>query len=252
MLIDSHCHINSLNLTQQNSFFLSDLSDSIFIDSSIDYETFLISLKLSTEHKFVYTALGFHPFSAEKYDPGIIKLYEELIDNNKKIAAVGEIGLDYKAAVSIEKQEAIFKEFIALAKRKNLPIQIHNRLKDYERILPILDDFYSDYSQVILHCFSYPAAFLKKLITKGAYISFSLNILRKNKDIIDSLTQCPLENLLLETDSPYMRIDDRASTPLDIKEVYSFIAKLKNTDIKLLEDIINTNAKKIFNLSKGA
>jgi Tat protein secretion system quality control protein TatD with DNase activity len=70
--------------------------------------------------------------------------------------------------------------------------------------------------------------------------------LRKNKEVIDSLKECPLSNLLLETDSPYMKINNRQSNPLDIKEVYSFVSFIKKVEEKELEEAVFSNIKKLF------
>ncbi|MDP2923454.1 MAG: TatD family hydrolase [Candidatus Omnitrophota bacterium] len=247
MLIDAHCHITFLSEEEKKRIFSSYGTSHIFIDSSINYQSTLASSKISSDYPFIYSALGFHPFYVRGFTPHILKSYREIIDKNKKIIAIGEIGLDDKAEAKLDEQENIFRIFLKLAKETNLPLIIHNRLHS-RMLLGILDDFFNSYEKIVFHCFSYPADFLKKIIEKKGYISFSLNILRKKKDITESLKECPLENLLLETDSPYMRIGDRASTPLDIKEVYAYVTSLKGIEQKKLEEIVFSNVKKVFGL----
>ncbi|HIE36518.1 MAG TPA: hypothetical protein EYP89_04710, partial [Candidatus Omnitrophica bacterium] len=104
------------------------------------------------------------------------------------------------------------------------------------------------YEKIVFHCFSYSTSVLKKITEKKGYVSFSLNILRKKEEIITSLKNCPLECLLLETDSPYMKIGNRDSFPYDIKEVYSFVADLKSIEKKELEEKIFYNTKRLFNI----
>jgi len=82
-------------------------------------------------------------------------------------------------------------------------------------------------------------------------VSFSLNILRKSNKILTSLENCPLENLLLETDSPYMRIKDKPSTPLDIVKVYERAAQIKAVAREKLEEQVFLNAQKAFHLDCG-
>lgn len=247
MLIDSHCHLNNLSQPNKKQVISTCSQGYIILDSSIDLETSKESIVLSQEYDFIYSSLGFHPFSCSKYQPKTIDEYQELISDNKKIIAIGEIGLDYKANIPLKEQASIFSRFIELAKSNGLPIIIHNRL-DSLQVLDIIDEHFSDYQSVIFHCFSYSKSFLEKIIDKGGFISFSLNILRKNKDIFSSLASCPMDNLLLETDSPYMRINNRLSSPLDIKEVYDFVANNRGIEGKDLEAKVFSNAKKVFKL----
>ncbi len=245
MLIDAHCHINSLNKSILSEVFSFASNAYIFVDSSIDVRSAEISLEINNKYPSVYSAIGFHPFSAKQFSDTTIETYKKLIQGNKKILAIGEIGLDETADVSHDEQEKILKVFLKLAKDLNLPVVIHNRFKE-PLIFDILDDFFASYEKVILHCFSYNYEMLKKIIDKGGYTSFSLNILRKKKDIIDSLAKCPLENLLLETDSPYMKINDRPSNPLDIKEVYNFAAAVRKIPTNDLEQAVLNNFEKAF------
>jgi TatD DNase family protein len=181
------------------------------------------------------------------FSPHILKSYQEFIAKNKKVIAIGEIGLDNKAEAHLVEQENIFRIFLKLAKEVSLPVLIHSRLEK-PAIFSVIDDFFPDYGKVVFHCFSYPAQVLKTIIEKGGYVSFSLNILRNKKNITESLIECPPDKMLLETDSPYMKINERASTPFDIKEVYAYVARLKKIEQKNLEEIIFANFKKVFSL----
>lgn len=247
MLVDCHCHLNSLSCADREEFVSSRACATLFFDSSIDYPSSQVSLTLARQYPFVYSCIGFHPFSGKDYRPDLVKQYAQLIAGGSKIAAVGEIGMDYKADIPLAEQEIIFKNFIRLAKEKDLPVVIHNRLLD-KKILAALDEFYSSYDKVIFHCFSCGRDFLAEVIEKGAWVSFSLNILRNNKDILSSLAQCPADRLLLETDSPYMKIKDRLSTPLDIRQVYTRAAAVKNIDEIQLQEIIFANVQRAFSL----
>ncbi len=244
MLIDSHCHFNSLSKDKTIQLINSISGNYCFIDSSIDLESSKASCQLSAKYDFIYSALGFHPFSLKSFSDETLKNYKELIKSNQKIILIGEIGLDKTADEPLEKQEEVFVEFIKLAKELNLSIAIHNRIDD-ERVLNILDRFYSDYQKVIFHCFSYGVEFLEKILEKGGSVSFSLNVLRKNKKILDSLKRCPLDNLLLETDSPYMRIGKDKSTPLDVDKVYDLASSVKNVEKSQLENKISANCNRL-------
>ena len=247
MLIDSHCHLNSLSLIRREEVITSCSASYILINSTIDLQSSKDSTVYSNDNSFIYLSLGFHPFCVAQYKPELLKDYQELIIANKGIVAIGEIGLDYKADAPLDKQEEVFVSFIELAKKVNLPIVIHNRLDGF-RVLEVLDSQLSSYEKAIFHCFSYSQEFLERITAKGGFVSFSLNVLRGNKQIVSSLKSCPLENLLFETDSPYMRVEGKPSTPLDIDRVYKFAAKIKELEVKQLEDIVASNANRIFKL----
>lgn len=251
MLIDSHCHFNSLSRIIREEI-ISLKPEVLLIDSSIDLNSSLASISLSRKHDFIYTSLGFHPFCANEFSDEVLSRYRKLIEDGEKIVAIGEIGLDYKADIPANKQEEVFGKFLELAKEKNLAVVIHNRTDPFEKSLPrvfeIIDRHLGDYQKVIFHCFSYSPDILNKIIEKKGFVSFSPNILRKKKYIIESLKQCPLENFLLETDSPYMRIGDKKSSPLDIDKVYSYASSVKEIDQKDIEREIYSNAKKVFSL----
>jgi len=245
MLIDSHCHLNSFSKITREGVISSCEESCYFVDSSIDLDSSRVSLEISNKYKCVYSALGFHPFSGKSFSPTVVSDYEKLINDNKKVVAIGEIGLDYKADFSAQLQENILSAFIELAKAKGLPVIIHNRWQD-TKILDVLDKFYSSYERVMFHCFSYNQDFLTKIIERGGFVSFSLNILRKKQEIIQSLKSCPLEKLILETDSPYMLLDGKASSPLDIGKTYLRAAEIKEISKEELENAVSLNIKELF------
>jgi len=245
MLIDSHCHLNSLSKITREDVISSCDKNYCFIDSSIDLNSTKISLELSSKYDFIYSALGFHPFSGKSFTPAVVTEYSKLIDEEKKVVAIGEIGLDDKADIPPQLQEEILTFFIELAKSKDLPVVIHNRRQD-AKILDILDKFYSSYEKVVFHCFSYNQDFLAKIIRRKGFISFSLNILKKKECLIQSLESCPLDKLFLETDSPYMRVGGKPSTPLDIGRVYSHAASIKGIEEEKLKSIVFSNAERVF------
>ena len=258
MLIDSHCHLSNLSEVSRQELLnqVQTGSGYCFVDSGIDLESSLLSSRLSEVYSRVYSTLGFHPLSAESFSREIVEVYMNLIKKNKKIIGVGEIGLDYKATSSFKKQEDIFKAFIQLAKDHDLPITIHNRIDPQgdklelpQTALAIIDQFFSDYQRVVFHCFSHSVEVLNQIIKKQGMVSFSLNILRKSKKILQSLEACPLENLILETDSPYMKIKDSYSTPWDIDKVYQRVSQVKAVDIERLKIQVFSNFKKVFSIN---
>jgi len=250
MLVDSHCHLNIFSESEKQSCISQCLKEVILIDSSIDYQSSVQSLELSSTCPFVYSSLGFHPFSGKTFNPQIIEEYRVLIRENKKIVAIGEIGLDSKADISLKEQEVVLRAFLSIAISMDLPVIIHNRLASFQAV-EVLDEFFTSYEKVIFHCFSYSPEFLQEIIKRKGNVSFSLNILRRKPEINLSLKACPLNSLLLETDSPYMRIDGKQSSPLDISRVYTAAAAIKNIDEERLKAEVFTNVKRIFSINES-
>ncbi|MFH1767815.1 MAG: TatD family hydrolase [Candidatus Omnitrophota bacterium] len=245
MLVDSHCHINSFPEERIKDIIFQDKEDYLFIDVSIDRDTAAKSLSISGRSDCVYTSLGFHPFSAQSWREDTVIFYRRLIDENKKIVAIGEVGLDYKSNTGFNEQRDIFVEFIILAKEYSLPLVVHNRWQD-DFILNILDEHFDSYEKIVFHCFSQDKNFLARILDKKGHVSFSLNVLRQNKKIKESLGAVSLDNLLLETDSPYMKVNNIASSPLDIGKLYDFIAKEKGVPQERLCQLVSANAKRVF------
>ncbi len=245
MLIDAHCHINSLDEAKQKEILNISQNEYIFIDVSIDLTTTLGSLTTLGDYEFVYHSLGFHPLNGGSFSSQTIERYRNLIRQYKRIIAIGEIGLDYKSSLSFKEQKDIFEAFINLSKEFDLPVVIHNRWND-DGILGILNEYFSDYTKIIFHCFSQDISFLRRIIDRDGNVSFSLNVLRNKTNIKETLRYVPLDKLLLETDSPYMKVYGEYSTPLDIKKVYNYTAETKNISLEKLEEEVYCNAQRLF------
>lgn len=247
MLIDAHCHLSHLSLNKQGQLFETAANKIICIDSSVDYPGTLDSLALSKKYPFIKTASGFHPFWAQTYSQDLLKKYDLLIEKNlDTIVAIGEVGLDFKAEVNLSRQEDIFRKFIELAKKYSLVLLIHSRIEAPATLFALLNEYYQDYSRIVFHCFSYGVETMKYIIEKYGYLSFSLNVLRNKKRITESLSGCGIDRLLLETDSPYMKIQGNDSSPLDIEKVYRYVADLKRIEYSTLIDQISKNANALF------
>jgi len=147
--------------------------------------------------------------------------------------------------LSYQQQRSILEKFISLSKEFDLPLMLHNRWHNDE-IFSILDKYFTDYSKVIFHCFSQDINFLKHIIEKKGNVSFSLNILRRKNKLDEALKYIPLDNLLLETDSPYMKIYGEYSIPFDIIKVYNYTAHIRNISLDELKNTVYSNAKRIF------
>ena len=173
----------------------------------------------------------------------------DIIRNNPKAVAVGEIGLDYHYdGYDRDRQIQIFEEQMELAKELDLPVIIHSR-DAVEDTLTLLK---KHRPRGIVHCFSGSAEVAKEIIKLDMYIGFTGVLTFKNaKKALKALAEVPMERLLLETDCPYM-----APVPFRGKRCDSSMiaytaekaAEIKEMDVQQLIDITCNNGKQIYNI----
>ena len=252
MLIDTHCHLFFDELKEDLSSVLkraADLGVTKFICVGTNIEDSKESYNLALDYENIFSTAGVHPHDTERVAENYIdELYNLL--KNKKVVAVGEIGLDYfKELSDISFQKKIFAEQLDLAQKINKPIVFHNRDSD-DDIINTLSEFPNVYG--VAHCFSSTYDVAKKLIDMGFYISFSGNLTFKNSHLPDVAKRLPIDRLLVETDSPFLSpVPHRGKTnePGRARFVADLLARLHNLSINEVAQITTTNAKAIFNFS---
>jgi TatD DNase family protein len=252
MLIDTHCHLFFDELKEDLSSVLkraADLGVTKFICVGTNIKDSKESYNLALDYENIFSTAGVHPHDTEEVAENYIdELYNLL--KNKKVVAVGEIGLDYfKELSDISVQKKIFAEQLELAQKINKPIVFHNRDSD-DDIINTLSEFPNVYG--VAHCFSSTYDVAKKLIDMGFYISFSGNLTFKNSHLPDVAKRLPIDRLLVETDSPFLSpVPHRGKTnePGRARFVADLLARLHNLSINEVAQITTTNAKAIFNFS---
>ena len=252
MLIDTHCHLFFDEIKEDLSSVLkraTDLGVTKFICVGTNIEDSKESYNLALNYENIFSTAGVHPHDTEEVAENYIdELYNLLKD--KKVVAVGEIGLDYfKELSDISVQKKIFAEQLELAQKINKPIVFHNRDSD-DDIINTLSEFPNVYG--VAHCFSSTYDVAKKLIDMGFYISFSGNLTFKNSHLPDVAKRLPIDRLLVETDSPFLSpVPHRGKTnePGRARFVADLLARLHNLSINEVAQITTTNAKAIFNFS---
>lgn len=252
MLIDTHCHLFFDELKEDLSSVLkraTDLGVTKFICVGTNIEDSKESYNLALNYENIFSTAGVHPHDTEEVAENYIdELYNLL--KNKKVVAVGEIGLDYfKELSDISAQKKIFAEQLELAQKINKPIVFHNRDSD-DDIINTLSEFPNVHG--VAHCFSSTYDVAKKLIDMGFYISFSGNLTFKNSHLPDVAKRLPIDRLLVETDSPFLSpapYRGKTNEPGRVRFVADLLAKLHNLSINEVAQITTTNAKAIFNFS---
>jgi len=252
MLIDTHCHLDFPQFDSDREEVIRRSKEAgidyiVNVGSSIKGSQ--DSLVLAKEHDFIYATVGIHPHEADNSDKEALKSVESMA-GQKKVVAIGEIGLDYyKNYSQKDNQLRLFKELVVLAKEFNLPLVIHNRqaepdtLRILKEAMPV---------KAVLHCFSSGEEFLQECLKLGFFISFTCNITYKKAQNLRRIVELtPLERIFLETDAPFLApeaLRGRRNEPLQVKTLAQEIAGLKREKLERVAEVTSANAKMFFGL----
>ena len=252
-MIDTHTHINMIEATPADDIIKNAGNygvDKLIIPaaSTSDFDTII---ELTNKHENVYGMLGIHPSEAKEWTDDIITRIKKLANKNKKIVAIGEIGLDYYWDKSFnDLQKEIFIKQIKLANELRLPIDVHDR-DAHKDTFDILKE-YNRGSIVIMHCFSGSVEFAKECINEGWYLGIGGVVTFKNAIKMKEVARAvPLEQILLETDAPYLTpvpYRGKENQPAYVKFVAEEIARIRNTTFEEIDEITTQNAKRVFNI----
>ena len=244
MMIDTHCHLCESDYDNLKEI-INHMGNNIMICSGADKENNFSTIKLISEYDNIYGTIGFHPDEVENYD---LKYIEDNI-NNPKIVGIGEIGLDYYHDTDKELQKELFIKQLDLARKYNKPVVIHSRdaAEDTYDILEKYKDL-----KMVLHCYGYSLDMAKKFLKLGCKFGIGGVLTFKNgKKLVEVVENIGIENLLLETDSPYLTPEPYRGSknePYNITFVAAKIAELKNMKIDEVFEITTKNACEIYNI----
>ena len=205
MYFDTHAHYDASAFDKDRERVLSAMPAAdvaYIIDPGCDGASSLDAVRLAERWPFIYAAVGWQPEEWKSWDEDSLSLVRELA-GHKKVVAIGEIGLDYywdKEHKALQKR--MFAAQLALARELSLPVIVHDREAHADCIETI--DLYPEVKGVF-HCFSGSAEMAAELIKRGWYLGFDGPITYKNNQkAAEVLTVCPLDRILIETDSPYL------------------------------------------------
>ena len=208
-------------------------------------------IKLTECFENVFCSQGIHPHEAEAYTDKVeLKLKTNI--TYPKVLALGEIGLDYHYTYSKkESQKEVFERQLQIAVDNNKPLVIHTREAD-EDTLSILKNFEKDLNNLVLHSYTSGTALAEYAISQGYYIGFNGIITFKNaQNVRDILNIVPLENLVIETDSPFLAPTPHRGIengPHFIPFVAHKVADMKRVTIDELLPILWQNSHRLFGI----
>ena len=248
-MIDTHSHIDMLDNPSASIQESIEAGVEYIIVPSSSPDNFKNVIEL-TSYDLIYAALGVHPEDVSKFNKNTPKDIYNLIKQNNKVIAIGEIGLDYYwDKTTKEKQKDIFKIQLELAKSLDLPVLVHDR-EAHNDTYEILKSF--EMKKVIMHCFSGSVDFAKQCIKEGWLIGVGGVVTFKNsKKLKEAVLEVPLENIVLETDAPYLTphpFRGEENSPKYLKFILREIANINDLTSDHVEKQTTKNAKEFFNL----
>ncbi|MEK6801026.1 MAG: TatD family hydrolase [Nanoarchaeota archaeon] len=243
VFIDVHCHLHYYNDKEIEEIIRKSVKEkvNVILDNGTNPESNRKVLELSKRYKEIKCAMGIYPIEALKLkDDEIDKEIDFIKKNKKNIIAIGEVGIDLKEDLEFERQNEIFRKFIELAKEIDKPITVHSREAE-KQCIEILEEMQA--KKVIMHCFSGKMKLAQKIADNNWYLSVPASV-KYNEHFQKIVSLIPVENLLCETDSPYLHPDrEQKNYPSNVIESYKKIAEIKKLSLKETERIIENNFK---------
>lgn len=260
MLIDSHCHLDRLDLEPFDGKL--DLALDNARESGVKHmlcvcitiDKFKDVLTIAQENDDISCSVGVHPLYDGVKDTDIGVLIEQ--SKHPKVVAIGETGLDYfynKEPENHKLQQQSFRKHIQAANQVGLPLIIHTR-DAREDTLTILKEENAQICGGVLHCFTESLEMAEEAMKLGFYVSFSgIVTFRNAEELRETCRKIPLDRLLIETDSPYLApVPHRGQSnqPAFVKDVGQFVADLHGLTYQELCEITAKNYQQLFSSSR--
>ncbi len=258
---DSHAHLTSHQLVgQADSLAKTAWEAGVRHITNICTDRISLEegLKLALSHPWILNAGATTPHDVAKEGEELFPIFAECAKKGL-LAAVGETGLDYFYEHSDRQlQQHFLRRYLALALECNLPVIIHCR-DAFADLLEILDSDYvvkGKHARGVLHCFTGSLAEAEEVLKRGWYLSLSgIVTFKKSEQLREVARHVPLDQLLIETDSPYLAPQShrgKVNEPAFLPEVAAVIAAVKNVSITEVANATQRNACQLFGKVKNA
>lgn len=247
--IDSHAHILREYYPRDKNEVIKNSENTIIIINGVDLESNKEILKTIIKNDNTYGALGIHPTEVNDYELSDLESVFESLDNDK-IIAVGETGLDlYWNKDNFEKQKEFFVKHIEKAIEHNLPVIIHSRNAE-EEVYEIIKG-YKDLKS-ILHCYGGNLETAQKFVKLGSLIGIGgVVTFKKSYQLQEIVKKININNLITETDSPYLSPEPyrgKRNEPKNVEYIVEKIAEIKGEKPNKIKELIYNNFVREFDL----
>ncbi len=257
MLVDSHCHLDCIDLSDfENSFdqliqHTREAGVEHMLCVSINLKSYPEMLEKVREYPNISVSAGLHPM-ADESDAFSVEALTALAQD-EKVVAIGETGLDYYYHKDNPQwQQDRFRAHVQVANQLDKPIIVHTRDAG-DDTLKILREENAEACGGVIHCFTETQAFAEQALDLGFMISISGIVTFRNADALRAITKTiPDDRLLIETDSPYLApIPHRGkqNQPAYVQHVAETLADIRNTSVESIAEISRNNFYRLFNIS---
>ncbi len=246
MKIDAHIHLSDLAGKIPDLEEMMEYLGVFYISSCDSHDDFEKNVEFRRKYPSILVSFGIHPWFLEEEKKELV----ENLASDGKIDAIGEIGFDrYRAEdeADIERQIEFFRYQMEIASRYNLPVIIHSvKCTD---LLFAHTELMKRVPAVIFHSWSGTGEEARRILERGVngFFSFGTALLKKRKRAIKALQSLPLENIVLETDAPYLPPEGEDFTrPETILRIYEETSRIKGMEKEALEMAIEDSFRSIF------
>jgi TatD DNase family protein len=255
MLVDSHCHLDFPDLANRMPDVLQRMQENgvdMAVCIGVNLEDFPKVIALAEQHSQLYATVGVHPEYTDVEEPDEERLLA--LAAHSKVIAIGETGLDYYwQKDQPEWQRDRFRTHIRAARRCGKPLVVHTRDSAVDT-LRVLKEEGAEAVGGVMHCFTENWEIARLALDLGFYLSFSGIVTFKNATIVKEVAQkCPLDRLLVETDSPYlapMPYRGKPNEPAYVRYVAEEIARLRSLSIEAVHQATTDNFFSLFKHAK--
>ncbi len=253
MLFDTHAHMDDRAFDADRAALLQSLPETgiqFLMNPGCSMASSRAASALSQQYDYIYAAVGSHPDAADEVDDAVLEQYRILCQENPKIKAIGEIGLDYHYEdIPRQLQQQAFRAQMALAAELNLPAIVHERDAHGDG-MAIVEEFPT--VKGVFHCYSGSVEMANWLIARGWYIGFTGVLTFKNaRKAIEVAANIPLERLVLETDCPYMAPEPFRGKRNDPGKLYRMaekLAEIRGLSVEDIHRITTENGKRLYRI----
>jgi len=255
MLVDSHCHLDRLDLEPYEGSLAKAIAAaeankvSHFLCIGVELETIDDVLAIANSAENIFASVGVHPLHQDSRAPTVEDLVG-IAQAEKKVVAIGETGLDYHyCSGDLSWQRDRFVTHLHAADQLKLPVIVHTRNAQTDTVDLLRSENAREFGGV-LHCFTEDWSMAKQALDLGFYISISGIVTFNNAtELRDVVKKIPLDRLLIETDSPYLApkpYRGKSNEPKYISQVAACVADLKGISVEQLGEITSRNFFELF------
>lgn len=255
MIFDSHAHYDDEAFCEDREALLGAMKTNgigYIVNVGASLKTTKSSLELAKQYDFIYAAVGVHPSeTGELREENVEELVQ--FSRQEKAVAIGEIGLDYYyPEPEKELQKYWFKKQLDIAVQEKLPVIIHSR-EAAKDTFEILKQYDGKLKGGIIHCYSYSTEMALEYVKLGYYIGIGGVVTFKNaKKLKEVAEQIPLDNIVIETDCPYLAPEPKRgtrNTSLNLPYIIAELAKIKGVSDNEVIEITCRNAMQVYGMN---